>query len=154
MPGLKDLSYEQRLRKLKLPTLVHRRMRGDMIQTYKIIKGIDKIDINKMFELVDGSKTRGHSLKIRKKHSRLDLRKYFFSNRIIDLWNALPQHVVEAKDTNAFKNSLDRCWTNQPTYYDYLAEPITDGTLKKLPTAKKSEHNRPSWPPSAQKRSM
>ena len=40
LPYLKDLSYPERLKKLNLPTLAYKRLRGDMIETYKIIKGL------------------------------------------------------------------------------------------------------------------
>ncbi len=46
VPSLRDLSYEERLKKLQLPTLTERRERGDMIMMYKCVEGIEKIDIN------------------------------------------------------------------------------------------------------------
>ena len=42
IPELRDLSYEERLKALNLPTLAYRRTRGDMIETYKILN--DKYD--------------------------------------------------------------------------------------------------------------
>ncbi|XP_076034509.1 uncharacterized protein LOC143021108 [Oratosquilla oratoria] len=39
VPTLKNLSYEERLRKLKIPTLAYRRARGDMLETFKILSG-------------------------------------------------------------------------------------------------------------------
>ena len=61
---LKDLSYTERLKKLKLPSLAHRRKRGDMIQTFKIIKGIKDILSERIFKVCTSSSTRGHSLKL------------------------------------------------------------------------------------------
>jgi len=61
-----DLSYPERLRKPELPSLVYRRNRGDMIQAYKIIHGLDRVDPNDLFEFAGESRTRGHSLKIYK----------------------------------------------------------------------------------------
>ena len=52
--------------------------------------------------------TRGHDLKIFKKHTRLNIRKFFFTERIINDWNKLTQKAVEAKDVNAFKNIIDK----------------------------------------------
>jgi len=49
-------------------------------------------------------------MKIQKEHSRLDIRKFFFSQRVVNSWNALPQHVVDAESINLFKNALDDYW--------------------------------------------
>ena len=51
--------------------------------------------------------TRGHSLKLYKRHCRLDARKFFFSQRVVNSWNSLPQHVIEAPSVNSFKKRLD-----------------------------------------------
>jgi hypothetical protein len=47
---------------------------------------------------------------LKKKHCRLDIRKYFFSQRVINHWNALPQNVVEAATLDSFKKQLDDVW--------------------------------------------
>ena len=62
----KKLPYQERLRKLGLPTLEYRRERADMIQTYKILHGIDKIDKDKLFTPALYRATRGHSYKLQK----------------------------------------------------------------------------------------
>ena len=65
IPGFKDLYYEERLRKLKLPTLRFRRLRGDMIEVYKILSGVyDKRVTSELLNFMDHSRTRGHSLKL------------------------------------------------------------------------------------------
>ncbi len=53
-------------------------------------------------------RSRGHTLKLEKPSARLDIRKHFFSNRVIDAWNALPGNMVEATSTNMFKAALQR----------------------------------------------
>ena len=58
------LPYDKLLRALRLPPLQHCRRRGDMMQTYKIINGIDKVDMEIFFELNSVSATRGHSQKL------------------------------------------------------------------------------------------
>lgn len=50
----------------------------------------------------------GHCLKLKKKSCRKDIRKYFFSQRVIDPWNNLPEFVVTAPSLNTFKNRLDK----------------------------------------------
>ena len=73
------MSYNEQLENLGLSRLTTRKVRSDLIQTFKIINGIDKVDI--FFEIDSGGR-RGHSSKLFKKRSRLDNRKYAFSNRI------------------------------------------------------------------------
>ena len=81
-----------------------------MIEVYKIMTGKDKIDKQQFFPLADNNYgLRGHSLKIRK-DSNLDIRKHFFSQRVVNAWNKLPQHVVDAPSINSFKNRLDNLW--------------------------------------------
>ena len=45
LPGLKDYNYEERLKYLKLPSLKARRFRGDIIQCFKIFRGIDDVNV-------------------------------------------------------------------------------------------------------------
>ena len=85
-----------------------RRARGDLIQTFKILKGIDKINAELFFDLNTTFRTRGHKYKLNKKRPKLEMRKHFFSQRVVNLWNQLPQHVVEADSVNNFKNRLDK----------------------------------------------
>ena len=108
IPELRHLSYEQRLNRLGLISLEKRRVRGDLIQAFKIIKGIDKVHYSKFFTLNVDRRTRGHKFKLLKKRTRLDIRKNFFSQRVVSAWNKLPDRVVEVNSVNAFKNELDR----------------------------------------------
>ena len=104
------LNYNDRLDKTSLITLEKRRMEGDLIQVFKLIKGIDRVDYNKFFQLVDNSRTRGHRFKIVKVRSRLDIRNKSFSQRVVNSWNLLPADIVEAETVNSFKNRLDKFW--------------------------------------------
>jgi len=109
--GLKNKSYEERLRVLGLTTLETRRLRGDLIETYKILHGKEDIDHHQLFELVlNGHELRGHDLKFYKQYSRLNIRKHFFSQRVIDALNQLPPSVVDAASINSFKRNLDDFW--------------------------------------------
>ena len=103
----KSFSYEDRLKFTGLSTLEARRIRGDMIEVFKILKGISKLDSASWFQLENNSRTRGHRLKLVKKRSRLDIRKHFFSQRVVNDWNSLPEVVVEAESVNSFKNKYD-----------------------------------------------
>jgi len=107
---IRRLDYETRLRKCNLISLEERRTRGDLIQVFKIVKGIDKLNFNHFFEYSNYSSTRGHKYKLVKKRCKFELRRNFFSQRIVDIWNKLPEAVVEAENVNIFKNRLDKLW--------------------------------------------
>ena len=86
-----------------------RRIRGDLIQVFRIVKGFDKVDLESFFELDNrgGHGLRGHKWKLKVKRSRLQLRGGFFSQRVINTWNRMPAGVVEAPSVNSFKIRLD-----------------------------------------------
>ena len=104
--GMRNLPYRERLRRCKLMTLEERRRRYDLIEMFKIMKGIYKVDKTKLFEVNEDS-TRGHNMKIRKKYSRLNLRKNFFTQRIVNDWNKLPAEAVNQKTVLNFKKKID-----------------------------------------------
>jgi len=105
--NIKHLSYMERLERLGLPSLTTRRVRSDLVQTFKIIKGVDKVDKGLYFEIDSGGR-RGHSDKLFKKRSRLDIRKYTFSNRVVDKWNSLSQDCIDCTAINAFKSHIQK----------------------------------------------
>ena len=107
--GLSKLGYDERLRKTGLISLEKRRVRGDLIQVFRMIKGFDRINYRDYFEFALESRTRGHSFKLLKKRSNREFRKHFFTQRVVNCWNSLPQSVVDADSINSFKNRLDKC---------------------------------------------
>ena len=83
--GLKDLSYEERLERLKLFSLEERRLRGDLIQTFKLLTGKDNVDYEILFNHSrPTTHLRGHSLKLSKSQCNKLCRRRFFSQRVID----------------------------------------------------------------------
>jgi hypothetical protein len=106
IPGLKDLTYEQRLAKMKLPSLYYRRIRGDLIEMYKYSHEIYKLG-EKLFVYEENKTTRGHIYKLKKNRCNTTLRQHFFTQRVINRWNSLPASVIEAPSLNAFKNRID-----------------------------------------------
>ena len=74
-----------------------------------------------MFELSTTSNTRGHSKKIKKKTSRLNVRKHTFTIRIVEIWNSLPESVIQAKTVKPFEIGLDEHWKHQEGKYDFTA---------------------------------
>ena len=108
IPGLRDLTYEERLNECGLTTLETRRLRGDQIEVFKILNGYENIDYNIFFEIKESKITRGHNYTLVKKQSRLDVRKYSFSQRTINVWNNLSTDCVQASSVNMFKNKIDK----------------------------------------------
>jgi len=80
---------------LGVTTLETRRLRGDLIETYKILTHKERIDPNHFFKLCDsGHNLRGHSMKLYKPNVRLNVRKHFFGHRVIEHWNQLPTVMI------------------------------------------------------------
>ena len=104
----KLLKYEDRLVRTGLTTLEERRIRGDLIEAFKMIKGLNKSDYKRFFTLAQNNRTRGHAFKIVKNRSRVNIRKNFFSQRVVNDWNALPVWVVGSESVNSFKNNYDK----------------------------------------------
>ena len=107
IPELKSLTYEARLKRLNLTTLEIRRIRGDLIEVYRILNGLEKINPDSLFTRSRYTNIRCHTMKLEKKQVHLDIRKYFFTQRVIDYWNALPQSAVDAENINQFKDQLN-----------------------------------------------
>ena len=116
--GLGHLPYEQRLKSLDFYTLFRRRQRGDLIEVFKILNGYYEIDPTKFFTLTDVSNTRGHHMKLLKSYTRLNARSNFFTQRIINSWNSLPQEVVSAHTIASFKSELDDYWSSSGYGYE------------------------------------
>jgi len=117
IPGFSQLAYITRLNRLNLWTLEERRNSTDLIELFKIYKGLSGIKIESMFEPSTDSRTRGHSLKLMKHRSRLDLRKYFFSERVVNRWNELDEDTVSATSVNMFKSRLQRLRQLKTSFY-------------------------------------
>ena len=111
-------SYEDRLEYTDLMPLKTRRRRGDMIEVFKMVKGFNKVDTTKFFTFTKNSRVRGHKYKLLKGHSKLDIRKHYFSNRVINDWNSLPEEVVAAGSVNCFKIRLDKHIRSKKWYGD------------------------------------
>ena len=107
--GLRKMGYEERLRRLKMTTLENRTLRGDMIETWKILNGKEDIDCSQFFQMATGSHNlKGHSMRLFATKNKRDLRQHFYSQRAVTHWDNLPQHAIEAPSLNAFKNRFDK----------------------------------------------
>ena len=87
----------------------HAKIKGDQIEVFKILNGYENIEYNIFFfEIKESKITRGHNFKLVKKQSRLDVRKYSFSQRTINVWNNLSTDCVHASSVNMFKNKIGK----------------------------------------------
>ena len=116
-PKLRKKGYEYRLEKLRLTTLETRRKRGDLVQFYKVLNGIDHIKWKNepekiLYGTIEGpasSNLRRGGMCFRGEPANIcTSRKEFFLNRVIPIWNDLPQEVRGAKSLNCFKAGLDK----------------------------------------------
>ena len=122
IPNMRDLSYEERLRKLKLPTLAYRRLRGDLIEMFKIATGLYERDTCQVLVDLNERTSRGHKYKLKKSHVRSDIRKFSFKERVVNPWNSLPSAVVEAPSLPSFERRLDDYLKDNPIRYDHRAQ--------------------------------
>ena len=87
LPGMRDLDYDERLRTLKLPTLAYRRVRGDMIQVFKMLMPLEKGAYDKSIpnplklksELGIRLDPKGHDYQLYKGQVEKDIALYAFS---------------------------------------------------------------------------
>jgi len=93
-----------------------------MIETYKIVSGKYDSLAAPMLPSPHSYVTRGHDLKLKKNMARYDLHKFFFTNRVVNIWNSLPVYVVHADSVNCFKSRLDTFWSNQDLVYNFKAK--------------------------------
>ena len=106
MYDLKGLKYASRLKQTKLTTLETRRIRSDLVETYKIFNGLEGLDRDSMFVL-NHRISRGNVCKLLKKRARLDVKKFCFSHRVVEHWNSLSDEAVAATSVNVFKGFVD-----------------------------------------------
>jgi len=100
LPGLKSLEYDDRLKALGIWSLEGRKNRADLLEVFKM-----KSDFLQ-FYLISSSQLTASKGKIVKHRSNLDVRKYFFSERVVDRWNKLDQRDIDCGSINGFKNKL------------------------------------------------
>ena len=105
--GMKGMAYEERLKESRITTLETRRLRGDLIEVFKIVKGFTKVEFDMFFKFADYN-SRSHKFKLTKNRFNKDVGKFAFANRVVNEWNLLSEEVVSADSVNSFKNRLDK----------------------------------------------
>jgi len=101
---LEHLSFEERLEK--------RRLQGDLTATFQYLKGAYKKDGDKLFSRACCDRTRGNGFKLKAWRFRLDIRKKFFTMRVVKHWHGLPREAVAAPSLAVFKARLDGALSN------------------------------------------
>lgn len=122
VPGLRNLPYEERLKRLNLPTMVYRRLRGDMIEIYKCTRDVYDGQLTDFISPGIVDHTRGHSQKLYLKYARLNVRKNVLGIRAVAPWNDLPGVLVEAPSVRTFEGRLDRWWREEEVKHNYKAK--------------------------------
>ena len=118
LPGMAELTYSERLEKLEMTTLVYRRMRGDLIEAYKILSGKYDENAATLLKTNNSRNTRGHRFKLEHQASMRNVRKKFFSLKICKIWNDLSEDIVSAQSTDSFERTLDICWIHKSVKLD------------------------------------
>jgi len=80
----------------------------DLLKVFRLKAGLFFISLQTFLDCNVDSRTRGHSRKIAKNRTKLDIRKYFFSERVVNRWNNLSQDDVDQRSVNGFKRALER----------------------------------------------
>ena len=106
VPYLKHLPYENRLHRLGLSSLQFRRDRADIINTFRIIKGIDNINTSQFFTFNDTNRTRYHPHKLYPSLSKRKIGQHSFYSRVWKPWNDIPPKTFLTDDINKFKTRL------------------------------------------------
>ena len=114
-------TYEERLKDAGLTTLRERRERGDLIETFKVLKGVYKVEAEAWFQkaaqtaretrssvTVEDGVARRNTEVLYKPPANHEIRDNFFTVRVVRKWNSLPEEVKSQKTVNGFKSALDR----------------------------------------------
>ena len=126
--GMKSLDYAERLRKLDLPTLQHRRELGDMFQVWKHFHTYDHSTLSSNFRSLPRT-NRKHPFQLtwnRPKDGTRGIQTNSFYFCVAEAWNLLPTHVVDSENITTFKARLDATWMDSPTKFTINTQSNTD----------------------------
>ena len=111
-PRLRFLPYEERLRKLEIPTLAYRFHRGDLIEMYKLCNGAyDNVPAQRIVQF-NKNHLRGHQYKVSMERFYKDMGRWTFGNRVVQHWNNLPERVICSTNLRTFKKEVDEYYSS------------------------------------------
>jgi len=110
--GMEHLSCEERLRELGLLSLEKKRLWGYLIAAFQYLKGAYKAAREGLFTRACRDRTRGNGFKMKEVRFRSDIRKQFFTVRVVRHWNRLPRKAVDVPSVAVFKARLDGALSN------------------------------------------
>lgn len=134
VPQIRTMPYASRLEAIGIMSLRDRRLRGDLIQYFKIankINSVNWVNPNRMRPALSAEgpagSVRGASHAIQRQiMKQCEPRDQFFSNRVVPFWNALPGDVIRSNSTNNFKNNLDKFIKSNSTFFTSILSTIAD----------------------------
>ena len=107
IPSIRHLGYVRRLERLNLYLLEKRRLRGQLIETFKMLKGVNNIDYRHLFTF-SNNRTRSNGWKLELKRFNTSQCGNFFTYKIAPIWNRLPAEAVNSASVEQFKIELDK----------------------------------------------
>ncbi|KAF2344153.1 hypothetical protein FHG87_025091 [Trinorchestia longiramus] len=110
-----NLGYKRRLQQLELISPEQRRLRGQLIETYKYLNGLNHVTLERLFERDGNVQTRENCQNLIMRNFKIFLTLNFFSVNIVATWNQLPDDIVPAGTENTFKNRLVKYWIRNPS---------------------------------------
>ena len=111
--AFRDADYEVRRARMGLTSLENRRLRGDLIQMFKIVNGFDNVNFHS--ELLWSQARANKRPQLRREIVATSIRHNFLFNRISNAWNLLPDYIVQCKSVNEFKIKIDNWLTTNAT---------------------------------------
>ncbi len=113
IPSLRNKSYEKRLVRLNIFSLEKRRLRGKLMEYFRILKGFTNADATKLLSIDSLSRTRSNEIKLRSRQIELNCTKIFFTNDVVSEWNKLPPSVVQCTAVNSLKINKITIFSNR-----------------------------------------
>ncbi len=116
--GLRGVTYEKRLEELEMTMLEERRHRADMLKVFKILTGKDNVHKYTWIKMASEGTVRTRQaagiLNLVKPRTRLEVRSNFFSIRVVEEWNKVPENIKMAHLVRQFKPLYNQHRGNRP----------------------------------------
>ncbi len=128
--GAAPLPYDTALQRLRLFSLIRRRLRGDLICMYKIMHGLLDFPCDAVFAATTRIGLRGHTFKIHQQRCKTRRRQHAFSVQVVPYWDNLPEEIANAPSVETLKLRQDA--RLQPLFPDVPLSPVPRYALPNL----------------------